>query len=219
MPQTKDYETLYKKIGRRFQALPKIRRGDSDEKKQELANLRATIWLDLARQAIEQIEEGSFRSTDVLDRPASLPEDDNILWKRLRRIRTKKTKLTKADTEFLSELNEWIRDVCKTESANASNVRLMLSIVQMLDRYAPHSQEADSVRAFLQTEYAWAGPTPFAPTDFEAEVLKAVREVNVLPTWLLLREPPPGVFVPDDEDAEEEPEGMESPSTGWFDND
>lgn len=195
-------------LARRFHVVgattPAMRRDSVDALRK-----RGMVWTDTAALVACEIDLGGMRCADVLERPASMTQDDLEILKRLRKLREQARELSISDRDWLRRYHGWMDDLREAEGQNQGNVVLMLNVIA---RCADDDPSCSRIREHLQAEYQWAGPARYRPEMVHNDVLAVTRRTDIVPTWLLTGSDPKGVFVPSPKGADHEAEDM----PGWM---
>lgn len=166
---------------------------------------RLLIQVTIACELMDGFDR--LRRLPSIPRPATLPIEDVGVWKLLRDSR--KRMPPQHAKQAAREFGEWAYAVMRQEARSQRNVEKLFFI---LDTFRATGDEGFFehclvVAHLLAFDYNLHVPPLPEREEWARVAARAVREEDLVSSWLLARDDPPRWFVPPGEEREEESDG------------
>ncbi len=182
--------------------------GDGVDPEKKLAAMFA-----LGNSVMDRLDESA--PLQLPDRPADFPMDDFALYRVLHDINGRRGQMT-ADQQRITRLfRNWSENVRKREHQSASNLELLLGILdtfRQIDEPAAE-EKAETLCVFIREHWPRLDPDNVPPRsdiyDRERLIRHANRRDDLIASWLLHGGKPPRSAKPDEGKARHQPHWMD----------
>ena len=198
-PRSMEGSRLFQHVAAEFFKLM-VKPGDTPEVTQQKRDARLVLWNLWAEEVARDVT--IYRRPTFMDRPATLPDNDNLAYNRIMAVVHKGSRALQADKEMYDDWLYWKNQVMAAEEVAIKRLSVLVEAVYWSEQIGDSAllPRIARLRDFIRKEYGVDMPRP-CPGDHRTRSARWACDRNLLPMWMIAMTRPRMFATTEERDA------------------